>query len=61
VGAPPGIQVGSKEAAGQQIATTTGLCQSMDLGINDLDVTPPDLVNPSRYSDLFSHSVSPYK
>lgn len=57
----PGIQVGSKVGAGEQIATTNGFCPSMDLGVYDLDVSPPGFVNPSRYGDLGAHPVSPYK
>ena len=57
----PGIQVGSRVAAGDQIATTTGRCPSIDLGVYDLDVTLPGLVNPSRYGEMGAHAVSPYK
>jgi hypothetical protein len=57
----PGITLGTKVAAGQQIATTTGRCPSIDLGAYDLDVTLPGLVKPDRYGDATRHAVSPYK
>lgn len=57
----PGIQNGTSVAAGQQIATTTGLCPSFDLGVWDMDVTLPGLVNEARYGDGTRHAVSPYK
>jgi len=56
-----GIKVGSQVSAGQQIATTTGLCPSMDLGVIDLDQTPTGYVNPARYGDMGAHPASPYK
>ncbi len=57
----PGITLGTHVNAGQQIATTTGRCPSMDLGAYDLDVTLPGLVTPARYGDGTRHAVSPYK
>ena len=57
----PAVKVGTRVNAGDQIATTTGRCSSIDLGVYDLDVTPPGFVNPSRYGDYGAHPVSPYK
>jgi hypothetical protein len=57
----PGIQVGSTVQAGDVIATTTGRCPSMDLGVIDLEVSLPGLVNPLRYGDYGAHAVSPYR
>lgn len=57
----PGIAPGTHVTAGQQIATTTGFCPSIDLGVWDLDVTLPGLVNPARYGDQTRHAVSPIK
>lgn len=57
----PGISMGSRVEAGQQIATTTGFCPSFDLGAYDLDVTLRGLVNPARYGDSTRHAVSPYR
>ena len=57
----PAITVGTHVAAGQQIGTTTGFCPSFDIGVWDLDVTPPGLVNPGRYGVSTLHAVSPYK
>lgn len=56
-----GIKVGTAVTAGQQIATTTGFCPSMDLGVIDLDQTPPGYVNPARYGEMGAHPASPYK
>ena len=56
-----GMQLGTRVTAGQQIATTTGRCPSMDLGVIDLDVNPPGFINPGRYGDLGAHVASPYK
>lgn len=56
-----GIGVGTKVNAGDTIATTTGRCPSMDLGVYDTDVTPPGLVNTARYQGSSLHAVSPYK
>jgi hypothetical protein len=56
----PGIKVGSAVQAGDVIATTTGRCPSMDLGVIDLDVNLPGLVNPQRYGEHGAHAVSPY-
>ena len=57
----PGIQVGSRVTAGDPVGTTTGRCPSIDLGVIDLDVTLPGLVNPSRYGEHGAHAASPYK
>lgn len=57
----PGVKVGSKVTAGEKIATTTGRCPSIDLGVYDLDVNPPGFINPARYGDLGAHPASPYK
>jgi hypothetical protein len=57
----PSIKVGSRVNAGDQIATTTGRCPSIDLGVYDLDVNLPGYVNPTRYGDFGAHPVSPYK
>jgi hypothetical protein len=57
----PGVKVGSKVSAGERIATTTGRCPSMDLGVYDLDVNPPGFLNPTRYGELGAHPASPYK
>jgi len=57
----PGIGVGSRVNAGDTIATTTGRCPSMDLGVIDYDVTPAGFVNPMRYGEMGVHAVSPYK
>ena len=56
-----GIAVGSHVNAGDTIATTTGRCPSMDLGVYDMDVVPPGLLNVNRYSGGTLHAVSPYK
>lgn len=56
-----GIQTGSKVTAGQQIGTTTGRCPSIDLGVIDLDQTPPGFVNPARYGDHGAHAAQPIK
>ena len=57
----PGVKVGSKVTAGEKIATTTGRCPSMDLGVYDLEVNPPGFLNPARYGELGAHPASPYK
>lgn len=57
----PTIKVGSKVTAGEKIATTTGRCPSIDLGVYDLDVNPPGYLNPARYGELGAHPASPYK
>lgn len=57
----PGIKVGSKVTAGEKIATTTGRCPSIDLGVYDLDVNPPGFLRPSRYGEMGAHPASPYK
>lgn len=57
----PGITIGTRVTAGQQIATTTGRCPSFDIGAYDLDVTLRGLVNPARYGPSTRHAVSPYR
>jgi hypothetical protein len=57
----PGIKVGSQVSAGDKIATTTGRCPSMDLGVYDLDVSPPGFLNPARYGEIGAHPASPFK
>lgn len=57
----PNVKVGTRVAAGEQIATTTGRCPSMDLGVIDLEVSPPGYLNPVRYGDYGAHVASPYK
>jgi hypothetical protein len=57
----PNIVIGTKVKAGEQIGTTTGFCPSIDLGVYDLDVSPPGFVNPSRYGDLGAHPAAPLK
>jgi hypothetical protein len=56
----PGIAPGTHVNAGDTIATTTGRCPSMDLGVYNLDVTPVGLVNTARYAGQTLHVVSPY-
>ncbi|MFN8574174.1 MAG: M23 family metallopeptidase [Gemmatimonadaceae bacterium] len=56
-----GISVGSHVQAGDTIATTTGRCPSIDLGVYDADQTPSGFVNPDRYGESTGHAVSPYK
>jgi hypothetical protein len=57
----PGIALATHVNAGDTVATTTGRCPSMDLGVIDDDVTPPGFINTSRYSPSTGHAVSPYK
>jgi hypothetical protein len=57
----PGITVGTRVSAGDTIATTTGRCPGIDLGVVDYDVTPSGLVNAARYGDPTLHAASPYK
>lgn len=57
----PSIKVGTRVNAGDQIATTTGRCPSMDLGVYDEDVTISRIVNRARYGPSTLHAVSPYK
>jgi|GEM_PF-3341061 len=57
----PGITLGTHVNAGDTIATTTGRCPSMDLGVYNLDVTPGGLVNTARYAGQTLHVVSPYQ
>lgn len=55
-----GITLGSRVNAGDTIATTTGRCPSMDLGVYNLELTPGGLVNTARYAGQTLHVVSPY-
>ena len=57
----PGITVGTKVTAGQQIATTAGGCPSFDIGVWDLDATNSGFVNRARYGESTLHAMSPYK
>lgn len=58
----PGIGQGTRVAAGDQIATTTGRCPSMDLGVLDSEApVPSGWVNPARYGDSGMRPASPYK
>ena len=58
----PGIVVGSRVAAGDQIATTTGRCPSIDLGVLDGEApVPSGWVNPARYGDRSMLPMSPYR
>lgn len=56
----PGLKLGSRVQAGDTIATTTGRCPSIDLGVIDLDVTHPGFVAPARYGRS-AHVASPYR
>lgn len=56
-----GIQLGTRVTAGQQIATTTGRCPSIDLGVIDTEQTAPGLLNLVRYGEQGSHAASPYR
>lgn len=55
------LQLGTRVAAGQQIATTTGRCPSIDLGVIDTQQTQPGLLNLARYGELGAHAASPYR
>lgn len=57
----PGMGVGSHVNAGDTIATTTGRCPSIDLGVSDLDVNPAGFLNPARYGTQTGHAASPYR
>lgn len=57
----PGIVAGTHVSAGDTIATTTGRCPGIDLGVIDMDVPLKDVANPARYGDATLHAVSPYK
>ncbi len=57
----PGVGVGTRVKAGDTIATTTGRCPSMDLGVYDFDVVPPGLLNTKRYSGSSLHVVPPLR
>lgn len=57
----PGIAPGTHVNAGDTIATTTGRCPSMDLGVIDDDVNPTGFVNAARYGPSTGHAASPYK
>ncbi len=56
----PGIVLGKHVQAGDTIATTTGRCPSMDLGVVDDDAPIPGRVAPARYG-VSLHVVSPYR
>lgn len=57
----PGYTVGTRVAAGDTIATTTGRCPSIDLGVWDTGVTPGGFVNPSRYAGQSLHVLPPLR
>ena len=57
----PSIRLGSRVNAGDPIATTTGRCPSMDLGVYDEDVTISRIVNAARYGPSTLHAASSYK
>lgn len=57
----PGYTVGVRVAAGDTIATTTGRCPSMDLGVWDSGLTPSGFVNPSRYAGQSLHVLPPLR
>lgn len=56
-----GIAVGSRVTAGDTIGTTTGRCPSMDLGVYDLGMTAPGLVNTRRYAGSSLHVLPPLR
>ncbi len=55
----PGMSLGTRVSAGQQIATTAGHCPSFDLGTWELGNTLPGLVSPNRYDDQTRYAASP--
>lgn len=57
----PGYAVGTRVAAGDTIATTTGRCPSIDLGVWDSGLTPSGFVNPSRYAGQSLHVLPPLR
>lgn len=57
----PGEAVGTRVAAGDTIATTTGRCPSMDLGVWDSGLTPNGFVNTSRYAGQSLHVLPPLR
>ena len=57
----PGMTLGKRVNAGDTIATTTGRCPSMDLGVWDEDYTPPGFVNTRRYAGQSLHVVPPLR
>ena len=56
-----GIRVGTHVNAGDTIATTTGRCPSMDLGVYDMSITPLGLVNHARYAGSSLHVLPPLR
>jgi hypothetical protein len=57
----PGYTVGTRVAAGDTIATTTGRCPSIDLGVWDSELTPSGFVNPNRYAGQSLHVLPPLR
>jgi hypothetical protein len=57
----PGMVLGTRVNAGDTIATTTGRCPSMDLGVFDFDATPTGFVNTKRYAGGSLHVVPPLR
>lgn len=57
----PGVALGTRVHAGDTIATTTGRCPSMDLGVWDSGLTPSNFVNPARYAGQTLHVLPPLK
>jgi hypothetical protein len=57
----PGYTVGTRVAAGDTIATTTGRCPSIDLGVWDSGLTPTGFVNPGRYVGQTLHVLPPLR
>lgn len=55
----PGLTVGSRVATGDTIATTTGRCPSIDIGVWDTGHVPPNFVNRARYSGQTLHALPP--
>ena len=56
-----GMTLGKHVNAGDTIATTTGSCPSIDLGVWDGDYTPPGYVNTNRYAGQSLHVVPPLR
>lgn len=57
----PGMVLGTRVNAGDTIATTTGRCPSMDLGVFDFDFVPSGFVNTKRYAGGSLHVVPPLR
>ena len=57
----PGMVPGTHVSAGDTIATTTGRCPSIDLGVWDTDFTPTGFVNTDRYVGQTLHVVPPLR